>query len=104
MVLVVCVGGSGGCPEPALARADRFALSEQSFALPLVETTPDTVLLPDVQGIGKTVVFHSTGRADRLGSLLSLELLVLPLEMRRREEDNGLRPPARSPDLPGLVS
>ena len=58
----------------------------------------------DLKRIAQAVGFDAARHADRLGSLLSLELFVLPLEMRRREEDDGLRSTTRSPNLPGLVS
>src|SRR5918994_6166324 len=73
-------------------------LAEQLPALDLVETAPDAVGLPDLQRVGEAGLAHRAGGADGLGPVLAFCLLVLALEVRRREEDRGLRPAARSPE------
>src|SRR5215211_503928 len=79
-------------------------LAEQLPALDLVEAAPDAVGLPDLERVGEAWLADRAGGADRLGPGLSFGLLVLALEVRRREEDRGLRPPARSPELPVVAT
>src|SRR5919112_731822 len=79
-------------------------LAEQLPALDLVEAAPDAVGLPDLQRVGEAGLAHRAGGADGLGPGLAFCLLVLALEVRRREEHRGLRAPARSSELPVVAS
>ncbi len=54
-------------------------------------TAPDAVLLTDLDGVLEARSSHAALLADRLGSQLSLTLLVTALVMRGREEHRRLR-------------
>src|SRR5436190_4731631 len=79
------------------------AVSQQLLALQLVQPTPDAMWLADPDGVLQTGLADRTGHTDGLGPSLAFELLVLALEMRRREEHDRLWPPTCRLDLPGVV-
>ena len=68
--------------------------------LDLGQATPDTVLLPDPDGVVPTFHLDRTAGADLLGPTLPLPLLRSSLHLRRREEDGLVRSPAGRPVLP----
>jgi hypothetical protein len=84
--------------------SDGLAFGQYGLPLILAEAAPNPVLLPDSEGVVETVALDPAGHADCLGPFLTLALLVLPLKMSRRKEDDRLRSAARSPDLPHIVS
>src|SRR5690606_21977237 len=93
----------GEVPPALGARGPRrSAIGEEVLALGLVEPTPDAVGLADPDGVVEAVLLHRAGGADLLRPGLALELLLLALEHRRREEDGGVWSPARGPQLPIL--
>src|SRR5688572_1115320 len=69
----------------------------------LVLATPDAVRLAYSKCVVETIPTHRAGRADRLCPPLTVELLVLALEVRRREEHDRLRSPTSGSHLPLLV-
>ena len=88
---------AGGERVAQLARAPTCLRSD------LVEATPDAVRFADADGVAQAGLTDRAGGADPLGPVLTLELLVLALEVGRWEEHLGLRPAARGLHLPGLV-
>src|SRR6478609_4666910 len=78
------------------------SLTEQLLALQFVQPTPDAVRLPDGQCVIEAVATDGAGGADLLGPALTLELVLLALELSGREEDGGLGPTTRCLQLPVL--
>src|SRR3546814_19023469 len=82
----LCPAAGGG----ALA-GSADALWTRGLALRLVQPAPDPVRLTDPHRIAATGFADRAGSTDRLGPLLTIELLFLALDMRRWEEDRGAR-------------
>ena len=76
---------------------------EKLLALELVEATPDAVGLADAEGVLEAGLADRARGADRLGPGLACLLLLLALELRRREEDGGVRPATGRFQLPELL-
>ena len=91
----------GGGADRPLRRAS--CSGADLLALDLVEAAPDAVGLADADRVAEAGLADGAGGADGLGPVLALQLLVLALEVGRREEHLGLRPAARGLQLPGLV-
>jgi hypothetical protein len=79
-------------------------LHHQDSPLCLAQTSPDAVRLTDAQCVTEARFPHGAGSAYGFRLLLPLELLALSLEVRRWEEDDGLRPTTCSTNLPVFLN
>jgi hypothetical protein len=79
-------------------------LRPQGPAFCLAQTSPDAVRLTDAQRVAEARLPHGTCGANCFGLLFSLELLALPLEVRRWEEDDGLRTTTCGTNLPVILN
>jgi hypothetical protein len=91
----VAVGSTG---------AQLGVLHHQDSPLCLAQTSPDAVRLTDAQCVTEARFPHGAGSAYGFRLLLPLELLALSLEVRRWEEDDGLRPTTCSTNLPVFLN